>query len=435
MRGQAVLLENGTPLLNRSGLLHPTVLFVLIWGGVGLLYFAHLSDLLIFRGGLLVQVLTIIVAPFMVVSLGVLGCSALLGRAFVATTKPRQVPFLSALEPRLAKLFRVWLILSLLEIAASGGVPIVWALQGSPKTYFDFGIPTIHGLLNSLIQALALARVTMYILTRRKVHLLVPAFVIVWSIIVMTRNMMVVVLLESTLVWLSFYKVRAMTVLRIACALVVLVLAFGLIGDARNANVDIRALAQPTDDLPEWMPSGVLWAYIYVTTPINNLINTMQTKAPLKDALFPNTTALLFPTVVRELIYGVTQDHFSGNLVVDQLNVSTAYTSPFQDYGVPGMLAYTIIIASVSAFAWRKEGLENVLIYAVFAQCLVLSMFFNHFFSLPIISQVLWIKLIFSRWKIRLGTLHIVTTNGGDSLGIRLPGRPFAAAPVSQPTS
>jgi hypothetical protein len=290
-----------------------------------------------------------------------------------------------------------------MEIVVSGGVPLLWALNGTPKTYFDFGIPSIHGFLNSLIQAIAIIRIAMYLKTKQRRFLLVPALAILWSVVVLTRNMMIVILLEACVMWLSVNRLRIVNIMRLASAVLLLIFAFGIIGDTRNSNLDIRAVGQATQKFPEWLPSGTLWVYLYVTTPINNLVHTIQSKVPSNDALFPDTTSSLFPSVLRTVIYGSSaSDAYEGDLVNSSFNVSTGYISPFQDYGHEGMLLYGVGIAIVCSVYWRRRSVRDTLIYSVLAQCLVLSIFFNHFFYLPIICQIVWIALVFSRRRICL---------------------------------
>lgn len=388
---------------SRSIWLHPMALFVATWCGVAFLYSLHLSDLLIFKDKEVQNLVLEILLPFLVTAIGSTALLKVLSRSF-ATSRIRSSWSPDQTERRLVYLFRFWMLATCFEIIVSGGVPLFWLLRGIPKTYFDFGIPSIHGLLNSLLQAVALVRMAMFALTGKKKHLWVPTFVLVWSVVVVTRNMMIVVILEAAIATLSFRRVRGSTIIRLAATIMILILSFGAIGDLRSGADHFRALAQPTANYPDWMPSGVLWGYIYLTTPVNNLLYTMDTVRPIRDVRCPNTTALLFPTVIRRLIYGSqSMEAESGELVTQAFNVSTAFTSPYEDWGPIGIIAYSSFIAAVAVFYWNRNTLRDSLIYAVLGQCLFLTVFFNHFFYLPVITQVVWLHLIFTQRKYRLG--------------------------------
>jgi oligosaccharide repeat unit polymerase len=268
----------------------------------------------------------------------------------------------------------------------------------------DFGIPTVHGFMNSLLLAIALIHAALYGILKRRQYLLLPAFALLWSILAVTRNMMIVLVFEVSLVLLQLQRVRFRTIFRSICGGAVLVLVFGFIGDFRTGGEAFRLLAQPTKNYPDWLPSGILWVYVYLVTPVNNLINTAQSIQPLHSLLFPNTLASLLPSVVRQMALGseTTAMSASGDLVTTAFNVSTAYVGPFQDYGYAGMILFSSLIGLVSVFFWKKTSLRDLLIYTVLAQCLLLTVFFNHFFYLPIISQVFWLALFFMP-KLRFG--------------------------------
>ena len=132
----------------------------------------------------------------------------------------------------------------------------------------------------------------------------------------------------------------------------------------------------------------------------------MTVATPLGNPLFPNTMALLFPSVIRNVIYGVdaASGALSGELITDAFNVSTAYVGPYQDLGLLGIVLFSILLGITALYFWKMSGVRGVLMYSVIGQCLVLSIFFNHLFYLPVISQVGWIMLFFRRD----GTVHAI---------------------------
>ena len=140
----------------RSLLFHPLTLFLSVWSSVVLLYSLHLSYLLIFSSPLVFQVALWILLPFAAVSVACICCRALFSSSL---RRKRRVITLTATElfaidRLLWRAFGFWVLTTILEIYVSGGIPIVWLLQGSSKTYFDFGIPSVHGFLNSLLHFL-----------------------------------------------------------------------------------------------------------------------------------------------------------------------------------------------------------------------------------------------------------------------------------------
>ena len=314
-----------------------------------------------------------------------------------AETNPRAN--LQSLERRLTLWFRVWVFAAVVETIASGGLPIIWLIQGSSKIYFDYGIPSLHGLVNSLLFSIALCSFALFLATGKRNHLGIPVFALLWSILILNRNMMLVCLLEAAIVFVCLRGVRILTLFKLGVGLLLFILGFGYLGDFRSGSAQtFRLLAEPASWYPEWLPSGILWAYIYITTPINNLVNTMHSGHPVYSLLFPNTVANLFPSVIRDLVYGGrASDALSGQIVSEIFNASSAYIGPLQDFGLLGVVLYSIIVAFACQYFWFRTGLKNILVFAVLTQCLILSLFYNHFFYLPVITQLLWFSIFFAR--------------------------------------
>jgi oligosaccharide repeat unit polymerase len=382
--------------------LHPFVLFTSVWIGVLSLYMMRLSKLLIATDEQITYTIGLILIPYVLA----LGATALYF-ALTPKVRTRGIPFmcneheakdLFILKRRLKKWLFVWMLLSIVEVIFSGGVPLFWLLTGSSKSYVNFGIPSLHGLLNSMILSLGLCYTGMFAKYGERRYLLCAAGIIVWSVLLVTRSMIIVNLIQAGLVTILYRGISGKLALKLVAAVLLIVIGFGVLGDARSGATYFRDLAQPSEKYPEWLPSGALWVYIYLTTPLNNLVNSMSAVHPVNSLLFPNTAAPLFPTVIRQLIYGESlSSAVSGELVNPAFNVSTAYVGPFQDYGSMGIVCFSLSVSILAVFYWRRSNIRDHLIYIVIGQCLLLTVFYNHFFSLPVITQIAWIYLFFRR--------------------------------------
>jgi oligosaccharide repeat unit polymerase len=390
------------PLQKRTFLLHPFLIFSSVWLGVALLYSLHLSKMLQYSTRQVFTTVAYIWIPYAVI---VALCTILryLLKPYYSRKRTRPVVNLALLETKLKIWFKVWVLISLVEIYVSGGMPIVWLFTGNTKTYVDFGISSLHGVVNALLTAIALCRFSLFLLTGKKRHLYVPIFALLWSILAITRQLMLVSLIEFAFIFLQMRPIRKTTFVKIAVGALAFVLAFGFIGDLRQGSSDgFRALAQPSEDYPEWFPSGFLWAYIYISTPINNLMYTMEVVRPVDNFLFPNTASTLFPSMLRYAIYGEELgEAASGQLVVSAFNVSTAYVGPYQDFGLAGMALLSILSACITLLFWFQNDLRSVLMFSVATQCLMLNLFYNQFFVLPMIMQIVWLFYFFPP-KIRM---------------------------------
>ncbi|SDT22733.1 oligosaccharide repeat unit polymerase [Mucilaginibacter mallensis] len=303
------------------------------------------------------------------------------------------------LKKRIFKFFYLWAIVSIFEIIASGGVPIVWLFTGSSKDYMDFGIHSIHGLMNALELSLGVLGYYVYRVTKEKKFLFLTFTFFLWNLIIITRQVDVVLIVEVFFVYLLLSDNKLKLLRNILISSLLFVILFGIAGDARSGADNFTQLAQPTDNWPDWLPSGFLWVYIYITTPLNNLLFSFTFTVKHYQFLFPNTLSLLFPSFIRGLIYGPEGGDVSGNLVTDAFNVSSAFASPYQDMGYYGIMLFSVFAGAFTNVVWWCKGIKRIFFRAIIAQILILSIFFNHFFYLPVSFQFVWILIILGNYK------------------------------------
>ena len=284
----------------------------------------------------------------------------------------------------------VWLFATAVEIIYSKGVPIFWYAFHTGKTYADFGIPSIHGLLNSLISATCLLYFFLYIKTRFRNYLLRSMLIFAWGAVAVTRELMMVSALEFLVLYMLLNGVTIQQVFKFLALTLVSAFLFGLMGSFRTGNEKFIELALPTAAFPRWMPTTALWIYIYIITPLLNLLYTTLHN-PGGNNIFPvNTLAMLFPTVIRDNLFHMTT-RIQGLLVSQAFNVSTAFPGAYLDAGYVGIATLSASISFLTTIFWAKRTGFGVLIYSILAQCLILSIFFNQFFYLPDIFQIAWL--------------------------------------------
>jgi len=384
----------------RNLLLHPLTLFVSVWALSLLMYALHLSDLLTFTTSQVSRIVQWIVIPYVAAFLVFQTFYSLSPKKIVTAAQQRapEREFLTLVEAKIHRWFLCWCVLTFVEVVFSGGLPILWLIRGSSKDYSTFGLPVLHVVLSSLLAVLALSEFGIYALHGGKRRLLIPAWLLLWSIMSVSRGIMIVGLLQWSVLWFFLKGTHVRTILKVGAVGLLIVYIFGYLGDLRSGGEAFRALAQPSWNYPAWLPSGFLWFYIYFTTPLGNLVNTSLRTAPLNSFLFPNTLYYAFPTVIRNVIYGKAASGTGGDLVSESFNVSTAYVGPFSDYGYVGMVCFSTTLAIIAAYYWRKRStFRDGLIYTIVAQCLVLSIFWNFLFYMPFLGQVFWVYFLFRR--------------------------------------
>lgn len=387
--------------MNSSSLTaHPICVFVGTWTLVFVLYGLGLSGQLIFNVEDFLYLYALIIGAFLFAYLCTHQLLVLASRNGSSPPPRRQAS--AVLDPsdawthgvmlqRSRGLLELWAILTVVEVIVSGGLPIIWLFTGNSKTYQDFGIPSVHGLLISMLLACAMLSFYLYLDTGRRRYLAPPVFALLWFVVSVTRAFFIGLLLQMLFLYLVKRRLIASQIIKIAIGFLVVVIAFGVIGDFRTGGADlIRSLAKPTSRYPDWLPTGFLWAYIYLATPLNNLFNTIQLNPTIDGISLAATTSQLFPSFIRHAIFPATLSP-EGNLVDASLNVSTSFSPPYLDMGLLGIALYAVLFGVAGSLFWFfRRDRYFALGYSFIAQALALSVFFSFLLNLPFLFQLVW---------------------------------------------
>jgi hypothetical protein len=106
----------------------------------------------------------------------------------------------------------------------------------------------------------------------------------------------------------------------------------------------------------------------------------------------------LIPSQVRNMIgIPVGFNAYLGELAHGAFNVGTAYLPFFFDWGWLGIVTFSFLVSFISFSSWRSyRKTVNPTSYSLAGTCLILTIFTNQYFSLPVI---LYFALI--RWNVR----------------------------------
>lgn len=394
-------------LFRRFNIAHPLVLFVGAWLAAFLLFSLHLSEWLDFPQSEVTWTVAWICIPFAV-------AVVLFNIFYKLSPKMRSLlrkdiedpDYLVRVERSMDRWFYCWIALAVVDVGFSGGLPIIWLLTGNSAVRTDFGLPVIQVFLTALLAVLAIGKFGLYLLHGNRRRLLIPGFQILWAIAILSRVVIMGFAVEAAVLWLCLRGANLRRTLRIFAASVLVILFFGYMGDIRTGSEIFREVARPTRNYPEWLPSGVLWFYIYIASPLANLVNTTEMSKPANDPLFSRTILFSFPTPVRNAIYGkqFTEDQQgAGDLVTPTLTVSSAYVGPYLDEGLWGMGLYSALLGVISAYCWkRRSTFRDKLRYVIIGECLLFSVFWNFLFYTPLLAQVVWVYIIFARRRVTL---------------------------------
>ena len=283
-----------------------------------------------------------------------------------------------------------------IEVVAAGGAPFLGELGiGNQIRYTDFGIPGLHGVLNSVFYALSCINFSRYLLTprgnRRGVWSVILPFL--YPLIGMSRQVAISLVVEYFFIYLAIQRPSPRLYVRVALLFVAVFLVFGYLGDLRSGRDSIILLAAPRFDYPEWLPSAFIWFYIYVCTPINNINYNID----LLPHYFPlETLGTLIPSLFRDSVLQAFGGLGEWTLANESFNVSSFFQALLSDFGVGGAVVFSLGLGVFLTRLSRKAGRSVIAFFAlvVFLHGIALSFFANLMFHLVFLSQILVMALL-----------------------------------------
>jgi oligosaccharide repeat unit polymerase len=301
------------------------------------------------------------------------------------------------LNKAIRTVFWVWLLGSCLDIFYSGGLPLVWALTDSPKNYTDFGIPSFHGLINAFYFALVAC---IFLKTKAeksdkaKYHLIA---LLLWPVLMLGRGIMLSVVVQLVIMQIFFAGVSTKKIVSLLLLALMITVLFGVLGDFRGYENPFQGLVNDRyETIFNLLPSGFLWVYIYVTSPLSNLSYNYVNLIPVWDFFYSSVN--LFPSALRPA--GLDRaDNFA--FVSEALNVSTIFASSHSDFGVIGDLVLLVLLAAWTSFWYYRmtSSVSFILPYSLVGVVLFFSIFYNLFLLYPYLFSTVLLGCIASYVK------------------------------------
>lgn len=402
--------------IHKGKLTSPLFMFCFIWFSVFILYTLSLSDLLIFPISEIAVTVTIIIVPFLVGYSLFTSINKLAPKTKI-DVKYSVVDFNTGAEKVLRKtrnLTFIFFSLVLVEIAIAGYIPLISMATGRTVSQFAFGIPSLHGFVLAFGCLLVASNYYDYICFKNKKSLWFSFFIISIFVLLVTRKMIMVSFIQLGMIHLITTKIKPKTIFLVVLSVLLVFLLFGYIGDIRTGRQLFIQLAHPSFEYPDWMPSGFMWAYIYIVTPIVNLTNAIhmgQTDTNL------NFLCSLLPKVARgALECDVTdEDAFARSYQISgAFNVGSGYIEIFLSQGILGMVVFSFVHGLISSYVFNrvKKKKSAILLFSVISQINLLLIFGNGYFNLNVLAQIPMAVLFFNNKKLN----YIYDSNNLDGV-------------------
>ena len=291
----------------------------------------------------------------------------------------------------------LWLygVISVFDIFYSGGFPMLWVVLGIPKSYVDFGLPTIHGIANSALFSYVVLWSIVRFSKAYKISTRSLIILFLYQVAIFSRGAIIVSIIEGLCIYLFFTRIDSKKLLQLLLLFLCSLFLFGIAGNIRTGfNPYIVSLNPEFEYFSEGCQSLLLWFYAYFTGGLNNVYANLSIDG-LGYPFF--TIAKLVPSLVYST-FGIEKDIDTFSLVVSHLNVSTALSGYISDFGVSGVIYYLWVpIFSSVIFYLARRGNTMALfslpvffqaaVHSIFIDTLLYTVFFFQFFLLFIVSR------------------------------------------------
>jgi oligosaccharide repeat unit polymerase len=308
------------------------------------------------------------------------------------------------IQSGLNKVLVTWVFFTIIEITYFKGLPLlgILGLGGDSGAYTEWGIPSLHGFLNAMIILLSNYFIYFFIKTKDKKYIYFFILCIFWPILLITRQMLLSMIIQASFIYILIKEIKVKSIILFLCVSILVIYIFGVVGDLRSGSEAFLEIVQPSDEYPSWLPSGFLWVYVYMVSPLNN-VNFNLGKYPDFNFDLTPLVSPLFPSFIRDKFFSYS-NQFNFQLVNDNLNVSTMFPTYLSSFGYFGSLIFYFILGLVISFALLKFQSRNanigwVFFLAIIFHNLIFSVFVDFFFNLIFIFQI--ILHIYLSYKIK----------------------------------
>lgn len=266
--------------------------------------------------------------------------------------------------------------------------------------YTEFGFPLLHVILvsgiiiSSIFNSLLISRI------KSKFYLFV--FLII-SILILNRFLMLLVIMSFIFSYMLINKIKIKRILIILILSVALLIAFGEFGLYRtmliyNVSYDTAVEyilgAGYASDIFRYtnLPVSVFWVWLYITSPMSNLIYNIDIVHSQDIMNF--WSFFIYDILPQTISKRIGISPINVNLIVDNLNVSTAISHVYNSLGYLGVLIYTLAYSSVIfLFTFIFKSFRRY-IFIIFCSMLCVFVVFNNVFTMPIFPFSIFILLI-----------------------------------------
>jgi oligosaccharide repeat unit polymerase len=294
----------------------------------------------------------------------------------------------------------------IIECAYMGVIPVLAIVRGSDYDYTTFGIPTFHVILVTFNSFWAVFVFHNYLSQKKKNLLFCFLLCLFPAILIFNRAMLLLNLGSSFFVLFMSTLYLKKLVLKVSIILIGILFLFGIAGNIRvtqgeSVNDIILNLGHATNDFRNSnIPKEFFWSYLYMTSPIANVQETINKHhlSPFSLQKFGTFFNRVFlPDFVSKRITILLQPIEHVDQISPTFTVGSVYGTSFAYFGWWGMfLMFSFILVFNFLIIISLSKSSNFFITGIaILDCIMLFSIFDNMFSFSGLSMQLFYPIVF----------------------------------------
>ena len=287
-----------------------------------------------------------------------------------------------------------------LELLKFGGIPLLMFGAGLDISRTDFGLPIISVIrVNGLNLLLTFCSISFFSCNRnhkKNIYLLYIVLCMLPSLLIVSRSALVFNFLSISLAYIQNSQNHLKNLIKLVVYSILAMFFFGVLGNIRDKKSGEDMIIYIGEASDEFLSSGVphefFWGYLYISSPLANLQNTINTKKIFDvDASDYQFMLELLPESFAKRSKVVDVSRYQVN---DALNTGTVYWGAYLTKKWTGMFIlyiFLVVIILFSSIVVKKGSLWKDSLNLTLCVLVVACLFTNAIKSLIIIPQVYFI--------------------------------------------
>lgn len=289
-------------------------------------------------------------------------------------------------------------IILFLEFVDFGGIPIMMFGNMMDVSRNDFGFPIITVIVNNAFSLLAILLAQVYFSSSFKDArtFIMMLICVLPAILIASRSMLMHLIVGIMLVFLFNKNNIAKSILTLIALGILSIYGFGLFGNIREAKAGDDLILNigkaNTNFLESGVPKVFFWGYIYISSPLANLQNTIDNKIIFdEDRAFERSLKELIPETFTKRIESEDMMRYQINQV---LNVGTLYWQMYVAsgwYGLIIMFATVMSLIIVGMMVVRENSIWKVPLIVFLCFVVIFGFFSNQLKVLETVPVIYFI--------------------------------------------